>query len=92
MMLCESVATFILETKANVLILVLLDDALRVYAKEAVANQCLSVLILVLLDDALRDDSFENMLYECTVLILVLLDDALRAMKTNTEIMVSVPS
>ena len=72
----------------NVLILVLLDDALR-HIECDNCNNCMDcVLILVLLDDALRR------LGSLTptpffVLILVLLDDALRLTRVRRKIIFS---
>ena len=56
MMLCEDYDLVAMIEAMGVLILVLLDDALRVgiaYAGESVSSK---VLILVLLDDALREE------------------------------------
>ncbi len=52
-MLCEFVALYIIEVYKNVLILVLMEDALReLYPRSD--KKSLGVLILVLMEDALR--------------------------------------
>ena len=61
-----------------VLILVLMEDALRVYYVSGNQFDAMTVLILVLMEDALRVLLGEEMRRATTVLILVLMEDALR--------------
>ena len=62
----------------QVLILILLDHALRVFVT-SINGRLLEVLILILLDHALRDGIWNLIrLQKCNVLILILLDHALR--------------
>ena len=65
--------------ESNVLILVLMEDALRDF--RSIANQyVIRVLILVLMEDALRGPTIiQPTAPKPTVLILVLMEDALRA-------------
>ena len=78
-MLCEQGGSDESPRTAQVLILVLMEDALRGTQFWRVARYCYGVLILVLMEDALREYSkLERRAYIQAVLILVLMEDALR--------------
>ena len=69
----------------SVLILVLMEDALRARERFSQIGLSLMVLILVLMEDALRDKQLQ---WSCnceSVLILVLMEDALREQKNMIE-------
>ncbi len=70
--------------KRLVLILIVLDDALRAQPQPLKSAKGL-VLILIVLDDALRGRLTQNQFVKrLKVLILIVLDDALREEKTSS--------
>ena len=77
-MLCETVLSVLTCDEYVVLILVLMEDALRALEIGVENNRLLSVLILVLMEDALREPVFSSTGQRTGVLILVLMEDALR--------------
>ena len=77
-MLCEDYFYVEVEGSEMVLILVLMEDALR--DSETIMVECYNstVLILVLMEDALRELPRSGRSHVLFVLILVLMEDALR--------------
>ena len=81
-MVCEA-SNFIKNVRENntVLILVLMEDGLRVSAMVDISLRGTSVLILVLMEDGLRDRNVSSSNIQVLVLILVLMEDGLRGQR-----------
>ena len=81
-MLCEWLTRKGIDEQEWVLILVLMEDALRVGHNDRLQRGSI-VLILVLMEDALRAGGMDLLAHQKRVLILVLMEDALRDLQAK---------